>query len=82
MNWEIIIQGFGALIAAIIGISQIAGRLSKSRSILKHDLEILELIDQEKNIESYELVKKSIDNRVQKLYDEQSQIVKILNSNF
>ena len=71
MNWEIFIQGFGALIAAVIGISQITNRLSKSRSLLKNDLEVLELLDKDKQPDSYKLVKASIDTRIQKLYEGQ-----------
>jgi hypothetical protein len=45
MNWEIVLQALGVVVAAILGTSQVLARLPKSRTTLKHDLEVLKLLD-------------------------------------
>ena len=45
MNWQIILQALGIVVGAVLGTSQVLGRLPKSRTTLKHDLEVLKLLD-------------------------------------
>lgn len=66
MDSQILVQAFGAVVAAVVAVSQIMYRLPRSRAKLKHDLEILNLIDE--NDTNYSIVKHSVDSSVSDLY--------------
>lgn len=66
MNWDILIKAFVAVVGAVGIISQVMHHLPRSRAALKHDLEVLKLIDS--NDPNYLVVKKHVDNSVAKIY--------------
>lgn len=52
MNWEIILQALGIVVGAVLGATQVLERLPKSRATLKHDLEVLKLLDRSRSLPS------------------------------
>jgi hypothetical protein len=70
MDGELLVQAFGVVVAAIVAVSQIAYRLPRSRTKLKHDLEILNLLNE--NDPNFDIVKRSVDSSVADLYQSSS----------
>jgi hypothetical protein len=68
MDWELIIKAVGAVVAAVAVMFQIANRSSKSRTRLKTDLEILQLLKPDD--QTYGHVKASIDRSIDQLFRE------------
>jgi hypothetical protein len=66
-NWENLLKAITAVVGVIFTIHQIRGKLPESRSQLKIDLEILQLLP-EKDDRSRKLLKQSIDRRISKIY--------------
>ena len=70
MDWVTLLEVIGGLAVALmtwIGVRWIQPRL-RPRAKLKTDLEILRLLDHEKQKEDYELVEKHIDRTITELY--------------
>lgn len=66
MDWQLIIQVLGVIGGLVVSAFQLRGRLPKSRSTLKHDLEILGLMDS--TDPKYPVIKKAIDTRILDIY--------------
>ena len=66
MNWELAVKVLGIVVGGVISVVQIINRLPKSRTSLKADLEILQLMDDSDPL--YTLVKQDIDGRIREIY--------------
>ena len=67
MTPQIIFQGLVVMLATIVSIFQIKNGLPKSRSKLRQDLEIFNLLDP-KDKQNYDLVKNSINRDIETIY--------------
>jgi len=72
-EWETVIKGIGALIGVIVTYIQVRAALPTSRGALKVDLEILKLLD--KSDPNYNMIKNSLDSRIQRCYAETSKVI-------
>lgn len=66
MNWEIILEAIGVLVGAVFGATQVLARLPKSRATLKHDLEVLKLLDP--NHAQRSLIEGHVQSRIAQVY--------------
>ncbi len=66
MKWEIVLQAAGVVVAAVLGVSQLLVRLPKSRTTLKHDLEVLRLLP--KAHPQRQLIEKQVQIRIDHVY--------------
>ena len=66
MTWEIIFQAMGVVVAAVLGTTQVMTRLPKSRATLKHDLEVLKLLD--RTHPKRELIERHVLQSIERIY--------------
>ena len=69
LDWDILIKALGALVGAVVAYTQVKSTHPISRSAMKADLEILNLLT--KSDPNYQLIKSNIEPRIQKLYGAQ-----------
>ena len=66
VNWDIVFKALGIVVSAIVGATQIVGRLPKSRTTLKHDLEVLKLLPEEHQDRA--LIEAHIRSNIERIY--------------